>query len=112
MKSIRDYAPAIAFVAAVVVAWEALVRVTDTPNWLLPGPSRIAAALWETRGQLVNHAMPTITESVLGFLIAVVTGIAIGGVVTRFTLFRRAVYPLLIALQTVPPMGCSQRCCL
>ena len=72
MKSIRDYAPAIAFVAAVVVAWEALVRVTHTPNWLLPSPSRIVAALWETRGQLITHAMPTVTESVLGS-IAVVT---------------------------------------
>ncbi|NLU42272.1 MAG: ABC transporter permease [Firmicutes bacterium] len=105
MKSLRDYAPAVALVAAVVAAWEALVRVNDTPNWLLPGPSRIVAALWETRGQLITHAMPTITESVLGFLVAVVTGIVIGGVVTRFALFRRAVYPLLIALQTVPPMA-------
>ncbi len=104
-QSVRDYIPATAFLTGVIVVWEMLVRVTHTPNWLLPGPFRIFSALWETRHQLASHAVPTIIESVVGFAIAVVAGVVVGGVVTRFALFRRAVYPLLIALQTVPPMA-------
>lgn len=103
--AVRQYIPAAGFIFAVVVAWEALVQVTDMPNWLLPSPLRIFEALWETRSQLISHVLPTITESIIGFVIAVAAGIAVGMVVTRFALFRLAVYPLLIALQTVPPMA-------
>jgi putative hydroxymethylpyrimidine transport system permease protein len=104
-RAAREYIPAAVFLAVVVVAWEVLVRVTDMPNWLLPAPLRIVTALWQTRGQLISHAVPTIVESALGFVIGVVIGVATGVVVTRFALFRRAVYPLLIALQTVPTMA-------
>jgi putative hydroxymethylpyrimidine transport system permease protein len=103
--TVRRYIPAAGFILAVVAIWEALVRVTDMPNWLLPRPLRILEALWETRNQLISHALPTIVESIIGFAIAVAGGIVVGMVVTRFALFRQAVYPLLVALQTVPPMA-------
>ena len=95
-RAAREYIPAAVFLAVVVVAWEVLVRVTDMPNWLLPAPLRIVTALWQTRGQLISHAVPTIVESALGFVIGVVIGVATGVVFTRFALFRRAVYPLLM----------------
>ena len=104
-RTARDYIPAAVFLVAVVVMWEVLVRITNTPNWLLPAPSRIIAALWQTKELLITHTVPTVIEATLGLVIGVAIGVLVGIAVSQFTLFRRAVYPLLIALQTVPTMS-------
>ena len=50
---------------------------------MLPAPSRILGALWDYRDDAVRHALPTIIETVVGFLLAVV--LAIGGGRGRWT---------------------------
>jgi ABC-type nitrate/sulfonate/bicarbonate transport system permease component len=69
---------------------------------VLPGPVRIATALWDFRGDAVRHALPTLLETVLGFAIAVVLAVAAAAAMDRTPVVRRAVEPILVTSQTVP----------
>lgn len=94
--------PAVLLAVLALAAWELAVRIFAIPEFLLPGPSAIAAVFWESRGLLLEHAIPTAGEALAGFLGAVVTGLLSGVLISRSPLAERALYPWLVASQTLP----------
>jgi putative hydroxymethylpyrimidine transport system permease protein len=87
---------------ALLAAWELYVRVRGIPDYLLPAPSDIARTLWDERSTLADQALVTLQEMVLGLVAAVAAGLAAAVVLHRSETLRRAVYPLLIASQSIP----------
>ena len=85
-----------------VGAWEAAVRVTATPRWLLPPPSAVARTLVTDRALLLEHAWPTLIVILLGFGLALLAGVLLAVAIAGSPILERAVYPLIIASQTVP----------
>ncbi|HEV2092039.1 MAG TPA: ABC transporter permease [Rubrobacter sp.] len=94
--------PAALLAVLVLAGWEAVVRLFGVPAFLLPGPAAIAGAFWESRGLLLEHALPTAGEAAAGFLGAVVAGVVSGVVINRSPLMERSLYPWLVASQTLP----------
>ena len=92
----------VALVAAILLAWEGYVRAAGVSPLLLPGPIRILDALWTFRDDAVRHALPTMLETVLGYLLAVILAIAAATAMDRMRVVRRAVEPLLVTSQTIP----------
>jgi putative hydroxymethylpyrimidine transport system permease protein len=99
---LRRYAPAALLLVALIGAWELAIRVLDVQSYLFPAPSEVVEQLGEDRELLLDNLWVTVKEVVLGFLIAVVTGIGIAVPLHLLSPVRHAVYPLLIASQTVP----------
>jgi ABC-type nitrate/sulfonate/bicarbonate transport system permease component len=97
--------PAALVAILVLVAWESLVRLFGVPAFLLPGPSAIAGAFWESCDLLLRHAWPTAGEAVLGFLVAVIAGAFSGLLINRSTLAERSLYPWLVVSQTLPTVA-------
>ena len=97
--------PAALVAILVLVAWESLVRLFGVPAFLLPGPSAIAGAFWESRDLLLRHAWPTAGEAVLGFLVAVIAGALSGLLINRSALAERSLYPWLVVSQTLPTVA-------
>lgn len=97
--------PAALLALLVLAAWELLVWLFGVPAFLLPGPSAIAGAFWESRDLLMRHAVPTVGEAVLGFLVAAVTGALSGLLINRSTLMERSLYPWLVVSQTLPTVA-------
>jgi ABC-type nitrate/sulfonate/bicarbonate transport system permease component len=93
--------------AALLLAWEAWVRLRGIPDYLLPAPSAIAQALWHDRSPLASQAVVTLREMLLGLLAAVLLGLGSAVVLQRLSWLRSAVYPLLIASQSVPVITLS-----
>ncbi len=87
---------------ALGAGWEIAVRLTDTPKWMLPAPSDIFRAFRDDRAMLLEHTWVTFIEVIIGFGIALVAGILAGIAIDSSRVIERAVYPLLIASQTVP----------
>lgn len=87
---------------ALGVLWEIAVHLTDTPRWMLPAPSDIAGSFRNDWRMLVEHAQVTLLEVLVGFGIALVTGLMAGIAIDRSGIVERAIYPLLIASQTIP----------
>jgi len=97
----RWLAPAI-LLGALLAIWEAAVRVSGVPQWLLPSPTDVGRSLIEDRDILIPNALVTLSEVLMGFILALVSGITLGVAVYRSPLLARALYPLIIASQTVP----------
>lgn len=89
-------------VAFVLAGWEAAVRVAETPRWLLPPPSAIGAALVTDRELLLRHARVTLIEVLFGFAVALIAGVLLAAVIDASRSLERAVYPLVVASQTLP----------
>jgi ABC-type nitrate/sulfonate/bicarbonate transport system permease component len=95
-------APALGLVAAIVVIWEVGCRILAVDPLTLPAPSRILGALWDARAVAAGHALTTLGETVIGFCLSVAFAVAAALAMDQLGWVRRAVYPLLIASQTIP----------
>jgi ABC-type nitrate/sulfonate/bicarbonate transport system permease component len=82
--------------------WDILADALDIRDFLIPAPTDVAEALWEDRALLTDNAWVTLKEVLLGFGLAVVAGFAFAVVIHLSETARGALYPLLIASQTIP----------
>ena len=89
---------------ALLVAWQFLVSWVKIPAWLLPSPLAVARRFAEViaDGTLRSHLVPTVVESVGGFIVALVTGIAMGYVIAQSPRLERWIAPYLSAIQSIP----------
>ena len=94
--------PPLVLLAVILAAWEAAVRVFGIPFYILPAPSRIAGVLVSDHALLLGEAAVTLGEVLLGFAIALVVGVVLALLIFSSRTVERAVYPLVIASQTVP----------
>ncbi|MDH2444522.1 ABC transporter permease [Amnibacterium sp. CER49] len=98
--------PVIAIVVALVV-WEALVLTGWKPAYVLPDPPTVFARLFQMVGDptFLGGVATTMTRGIVGYLIALVIGTAIGLAVSRFPFVRSAIGSLLTGLQTMPSIA-------
>lgn len=85
-----------------IVVWEVWVRAAGTASWLLPAPSKIGETLWDDRALLARNFRVTLVEVLCGFGLALVAGLVLGALVDASVLLQRALYPLIVASQTIP----------
>ena len=97
-----QYGPPTVLLVGLLALWEILVRVSDVPRWLLPAPTQIVAAGVEAAPLLGPHIAQTMSETLLGLALALITGLLLAFAVDLSATLRRALYPLLVASQTIP----------
>jgi putative hydroxymethylpyrimidine transport system permease protein len=100
--ALLQYAPAITLVVIAIALWEGLCRLLDVPSYLWPKPSVIVRGFGEDWGDLSSSLGVTLEEVLLGFAMAIAAGLVIGTALHLSATLRRAVYPILIASQSVP----------
>lgn len=85
-----------------LAAWEALVRLTGVPPYILPPPSRIAVVLVDRFPLLAGEAAWTAAEMVLGLALGLVLGAGLAVVFAASAGWRRWALPLVIVSQAIP----------
>jgi NitT/TauT family transport system permease protein len=93
------------FAGAVLLAWEAVVRVFAISEFILPSPWAILQRVVTDYPLLAAHARTTVLEVIGGFGLAVVTGVPFALAIFYSRLMEKAVYPLLVGLQTIPKVA-------
>lgn len=90
-----------------IAAWEFICKFWNVSTLIVPPPSQIVVALWnETiHGTLLYNLGVTLFETGAGFIIASILGIGLGALIAEIEWFKKAVYPYLIAFQTVPKIA-------
>jgi len=83
-------------------AAELIITAWRLPPYLLPAPSRVAAAILQRHHDLLASLLTTATAAGLGFLIAALTGILIAILLSTSRFVQRAFYPYMVFFQTVP----------
>jgi NitT/TauT family transport system permease protein len=95
----------IATAAAFLVFWEAAVRLARIPSVILPPPSEVYETFLRTYPLLLQHAVPTMVETVVGFILATILGVALAVVITYSPTWRAALYPNLVLFQLIPKIA-------
>src|SRR5262249_14870882 len=90
-----------------LLGWEAIVRGFGISKIVLPAPSAIALAFWESarEGELHWHLAVTVYEVLAGFLVGSIGGLVLGFIVALSPLMERIFYPYVVAFQTVPKVA-------
>ena len=88
--------------ALLLVLWWLIVVAFRIESFVLPSPLEAVAALYQYRYPLAVHGLATLATTLAGFAAAVVFGLALGIVIGSFRLAYVALYPILIAFNSVP----------
>lgn len=93
----------LAFIVVVGV-WEAITQAGLVAAIILPAPSAIFTAFIDlvTADYFFGHLWTTLSETVAGFAIALVLGLALGTLLAEFTILRTTIYPYIVAFQVLP----------
>jgi NitT/TauT family transport system permease protein len=85
--------------------WEAIVRLFQIEQFVLPAPSAVFASGWQWRVPILDNAWQTLFTTVIGFLIAVIIGLLGGIAVGSSTLAYDSLYPALIGFNSIPKVA-------
>jgi NitT/TauT family transport system permease protein len=99
--------PQLAAFALAVAAWQVVVWSGWRPANVLPGPLPVFRSLFGdlSRGDFYIGVAITLQRAVLGYGIAVVIGSAVGLLVARVSILRRALGSALLGLQSMPSIS-------
>lgn len=105
MKKFRSTADSVVpfvFIGLLLVGWEYTVKLKSIPEWILPGPVQIVRTLIDNAPLIAKHAQSTLIECLAGFAVAILFSFIVAFLMDEISLFRKAVYPLIVASQTIP----------
>src|SRR5690242_9576349 len=94
--------PALALLAALTLLWQWYASQPTVDAQILPTPLGVWGVLVSQRDLLWQHTLVTLQETLVGFAVALAAGIVCGALIDFSPWLRRALYPLLVASQTIP----------
>jgi len=109
MSGQRDWAGAWERIAAPVLVgalflagWQGLVDYFEIRPYILPGPIRVAEALWTDGPSLLGSLWVTLQVTVAAFVAAILLGGLIAVLFAQSRLFELGFFPYAVALQVTP----------
>jgi len=96
---------ALALTIAVIALWQVAVPLLGLSEFVLPTPWIVANRLVKDFSLLATHASYTLFEVVAGFGLAVIIGIPFSLAIFYSRPCERAIYPMRVALQTIPKIA-------
>jgi NitT/TauT family transport system permease protein len=87
------------------VVWELVVRVFSLPQYLLPAPSSIAMSIWQYWPAIWKNSLQTLYTTTVGFILAVVGGLALGILVGWSRFIYAGLYPLMVGFNAIPKVA-------
>jgi NitT/TauT family transport system permease protein len=88
-----------------IVAWEYGTKLANISPLFLAPPSAVWERLQESFPILLQQSVPTVTETLLGFLLASIFGIMLGTALVLSRRVRQAVYPHILMFQLIPKVA-------
>ena len=89
-------------VVAILAAWEAVCRVFNIPDFILPPPSQILTVAVFRTGILLPHAGATAIEVLAGILVSLLVAVPLAILMFAHPSVENALSPFLVASQAVP----------
>jgi NitT/TauT family transport system permease protein len=85
-----------------LVLWEAAVRITGVPSYLVPGPIAIVGAFLADPAGLLFSLVSTLTVTFAALVVAAVLGVLLAVGMAASRLARAAIVPWAVVLQVTP----------
>lgn len=96
------YLPSTALVAALFLAWEAIVRLGHIPPFILPAPSLVFATLISDRATLFSSLGVTLETTFVALAAAIGGGLVLAILFSQWKWLERALLPVAVSLQVTP----------
>lgn len=94
--------PSIALATLIILIWQGLAMKINA-HYILPSPIQIISKLWELRKPLfLVHLPATMGITLVGLLISITLGIVLAVVMDGSKVMEEALYPIIVASQTIP----------
>ncbi len=102
-NKIADIVPPALTLLLSVLSVEALLRIYQVPEGLIPTPSKVLSTLWSVREVLMTDARQTVLlEAGTGYLLGAGLGVVFAILVSRVVFLERGLLPYVSALSSVP----------
>lgn len=92
-------------VVILLALWQGYTDLSGISQIVLPSPFEIAVVSVKQSGLLLQETWPTLLETLLGFGLALLIGIPLAVCVANSRLLNLALYPILVATQSVPKVA-------
>ena len=102
---VRNILDPIVFLIVLGLLWEGSVYYFGIKAYLFPRLSDVFRVLWDERVSMWNQSLITLLEVVVGFIWAVIGGIATALAIFFVPTIRRTVYPMITAMQSIPKVA-------
>lgn len=102
LRTVGRYIPTIGLLFLLLAGWQLYVNLSGIRQTILPGPLRVLSALTDFWDVIWDNTLYTLFETFVGFGVALAVGLGFAVLLDVSPFLRRAVYPLLVASQTVP----------
>jgi len=89
----------------ILVVWQIYTSWSGISRIVLPSPIDIGLVSFKRYDLLLRETWPTLIETILGFALALLIGIPLAVCVANSRLLNLAIYPILIATQSVPKVA-------
>lgn len=89
-------------IALIIAAWQAAAVGLHWPDYFIPSPTTILHTLWVHRSTLITNTVPTVEEAAGGFVLGNAAALFLAIVFVHARTAERAIYPLAIAIQSIP----------
>jgi len=99
MTALRSIAVSILIFLAL---WQGLVWAADLKPFILPGPIRVAEAMWQSRVSISTNALVTLAEILIGLVCGLGLGVLTAIQLAMSPMARTHMRPVLVFLQAVP----------
>ena len=100
-----EVAAIIATAVLVIGGLELALRWFEVPQYILPTPSAIVAALWTDFPLILPHLGHTLVVLLSGFAIGAGVGLVLAAVITQFPFAEKIIAPYILILVTTPMLA-------
>ena len=89
-------------VFALLMFWQ-IAAMGMNAAYIMPSPAQVVQRLWDLRGPIFTAHLPaTMSVVVIGLMISIVLGMALAILMDASPIAEKALYPVVIASQTIP----------
>jgi NitT/TauT family transport system permease protein len=104
-QRLAEWLPPALVILGAFVLWDVVVTVLQIPVFVLPGPRAVWASFLQWQGAIWFNSAQTLYTTLVGFGLALAGGMGLGLAIGYSVLVYRALYPLLVAFNSVPKVA-------
>jgi len=107
MRKLLPWLSTAASLVVTIIVWKLVIAVFDVSPYVLPQPEDVLGGIQELLASdgFWGDVRVTLTETLVGFAIALVLGIALGTLLGRVLWLEQAMRPVIVASQVVPKVA-------
>ena len=94
--------PPVVVLALVGVSWEIWTRISNTPEYIVPAPTKVVARLVGDIGFFAGHGAVTLGEAIAGFLLGAAVALVGATLMAHSRVIERSLFPLAILVKVTP----------